>query len=328
MGSAFIRIPWVSRVLRIARRLGTVAVIGAAVAVVAGFGIRDKQASSLGAAQSLPASPRGYLGVYVPDMPASADGLAAFGSRTATRPNVAAYYSGWYEPFQSRFATELSARNVVPLVQIDPTGINLAAITQGRYNSYLAAFAQSVRTFGHPVIISFGHEMNGGWYSWGNGRTSPAVFVAAWRHIVKVFRSWGAYNATWLWTVNSLAGGPGTAAAPRPWWPGASYVDWVGVDGYYYYSAESFTTLFGSTISAIRRFTRDPVLITETAVAPAAGKAAKIPGLFAGARSAGVLGVVWFDANGYRDWRIDNDPAALAGFGKAAQGFGAISGGR
>lgn len=316
------------RVLRIVRRLGTVAVIGAAVAVVAGFGIRDQRASSLGTAQSLPASPQGYLGIYVPDMPASTDGMAAFGSSTGTRPNVAAYYSGWYEPFQSRFAKELSARNVVPLVQIDPTGIDLATITQGKSNSYLAGFAQSVRTFGHPVIISFGHEMNGGWYSWGSGRTTPAVFVAAWRHIVNVFRSWGAYNVTWLWTVNSLAGGPGTAAAPQPWWPGASYVDWVGVDGYYYYPAESFTTLFGSTISAIRRFTRDPVLITETAVAPAAGKAAKIPGLFAGARLAGVLGVVWFDANGYRDWRIDNDPAALAEFGKAAQGFGTISGGR
>jgi mannan endo-1,4-beta-mannosidase len=80
--------------------------------------------------------------------------------------------------------------------------------------------------------------------------------------------------------------------------------------------------LFGQTIAAIRHFTRDPVLITETAAAPAAGQAAKIQELFAGARSAGMLGVVWFDDGGYRDWVIDNDPAALAAFGQAAQGFG------
>jgi hypothetical protein len=96
----------------------------------------------------------------------------------------------------------------------------------------------------------------------------------------------------------------------------------VGIDGYSYYRTESFATLFGGTISVIRRFTADPVLITETAIAPSTGRAAKIRELFAGARSAGLLGVVWFDDSGYRDWVIDNDPAALAAFGQAAQGFG------
>jgi len=316
-------------IVRLARRIGTVAVVGAAVAVVAAFGVHDQRtALTLGESHPLTAEPRGYLGVFMPGMPASADGLAAFGSRTGTRPNVAVYYSGWYEPFQSHFAAELSARGAVPLVQMDPSGIDLAAIAHGRYNSYLASYAQSVRTFGRPVIISFGHEMNGNWYSWGKDKTPPAVFVAAWRHLVTVFRAWGAFNVTWLWAVNSLAGGPGQAASPQPWWPGASYVDWVGIDGYYYYPAESFATLFGGTISAVRRFTRDPVLITETGVAPEAGQAAKIPGLFAGARAAGILGIVLFDAGGYRDWRIDSDPAALAAFGRAARGFGGNTGGR
>jgi hypothetical protein len=308
--------------VHVARRLGTVVVIAAVIAVVVAFGMHEQETSVGLSAQTLPAKPHGYLGVYVPGGPASVTGLTTFGSKTGTRPNVAVYYSGWLEPFQSTFAAELSARGVTPLVQIDPTGIDLASITHGRYNKYLASYAQAVRTYGHPVIISFGHEMNGGWYPWGNGKTSPADFVAAWQHIVKVFRSWGAYNVTWLWTVNSLAGGPGQAAAPQAWWPGAAYVTWVGIDGYYYYPAERFTTLFGTTISVIRSFTHDPVLITETGVAPGAGKAATIGRLFAAARSAGVLGVVYFDAKGYRDWRIDSDATALAAFRKAAHGFG------
>jgi hypothetical protein len=305
------------------RRLGTVAIIAAVIAAVVAFGVHDeKTAAPAGPSQALAAKPDGYLGVYVPSMPATEAGLTAFASKTGTRPNVALYYSGWLEPFQSQFAAAVSAQGAVPLVQIDPTGIALTSITHGAYNNYLASYAQAVRSFGHPVIISFGHEMNGDWYSWGNRKTSPADFVAAWRHIVKVFRSWGAYNVTWLWTINSLAGGPGHAAPPKAWWPGASYVTWVGIDGYYYYSAESFTTLFGNTISVVRGFTHDPVLISETGISPTAGKAAKLPGLFAGARSAGVLGVVYFDAKGYQDWRLDNDPGALTAFRKAAHGFG------
>ncbi len=99
-------------------------------------------------------------------------------------------------------------------------------------------------------------------------------------------------------------------------------MSWVGIDGYYYYPGERFTTLFGTTISSVRGFTRDPVLITETGVAPATGQAATIPQLFAGARAAGLLGVVYFDAKGYRDWRLTGDPAALTAFGRSAKGFG------
>ena len=45
----------------------------------------------------------------------------------------------------------------------------------------------------HPVILSFGHETNGNWYSWAYRHASQqAAFVAAWRHIVSVFRTIGA----------------------------------------------------------------------------------------------------------------------------------------
>ena len=48
----------------------------------------------------------------------------------------------------------------------------------------------------------------------------------------------------------------------------------------------------------MRALTLDPILITETAAAPAAGQPAKIADLFAGVRAYGLLGFVWFDANG------------------------------
>ena len=49
----------------------------------------------------------------------------------------------------------------------------------------------SVRNFRHAVVIGFGHEMNAPWYSWGYRHVPAATFVAAWRHIVTLFRRSG-----------------------------------------------------------------------------------------------------------------------------------------
>ena len=112
-----------------------------------------------------------------------------------------------------------------------------------------------MRNFGHAVVIGFGHEMNGSWYSWGYGHVAPSTFVAAWRHIVTLFRSQGAENVTWLWTVNQDRPGTGPVAS---WWPGAQYVTWVGIDGYYIRPSDTFATVFGRTIDQVRAFTHNP----------------------------------------------------------------------
>ena len=77
------------------------------------------------------------------------------------------------EPFQATFAAVAAKHGAVPLVQINPLGINLAAIASGQYDGYLTSYAEAVRAYRHPVILSFGHEMNGYWYSWGYRHTSP-----------------------------------------------------------------------------------------------------------------------------------------------------------
>jgi mannan endo-1,4-beta-mannosidase len=257
-----------------------------------------------------------YLGVYAPGAPQSYAGVTAFTATTGVRPGLVVYYSGWKEPFQGRFAANAARHHAVPLVQIDPTGISLSAIASGRFDAYLRSYASAVKAFGGQTILSFGHEMNGHWYSWGYRHTSPAVFVAAWRHIVQVFRAMSADNVTWLWTVN-IIGRNGGIPSPAAWWPGDSYVTWVGIDGYYYKRSWTFASLFGPTIKAVRALTLDPILISETGAAPTAGKPAKVADLFAGIRAYGLLGFVWFDAGRKRDWRLDS-PAAIAAFRRGA----------
>jgi mannan endo-1,4-beta-mannosidase len=279
----------------------------------------DSPAPAAARPVTLPTNPASYLGVYVNRVPDSYANVTAFTMTTGVRPGIVTYYSGWGEPFQARFAATVAKAGAVPLVQMQPTGISLAAIASGRYDSYLSSYAEAVRAYRGPVIMSFGHEMNGTWYSWSYGHSSPAAFVAAWRHVVTLFRVAGAENVTWLWTVNVIDAQAGIPA-PGPWWPGSSYVTWVGIDGYYTEPSMTFASVFGPTIFAVRTVTGDPILIAETGVAPAAGQSAKIANLFAGIRTYGLLGFMWFDAPGMEDWRLTS-PAAIAAFRRGAGAY-------
>ncbi len=263
------------------------------------------------------ARPASYLGVYEPGVPRSYRLVGRFGAAVGHRPNLVLYYSSWGEPFQLSFAVQAAEHGAATLVQMDPGNAAMAAIAAGRYDHYLRTFAAAVRRFGRPVVIGFAREMNGWWYPWGQGHVPERTWIAAWRHLVTVFRAAGADNVTWQWTINSLGttrGGQRSIGLPRWWWPGAGYVTWVGIDGYYYNRFSTFASVFGSTIAAVRRFTNAPILLSEVGVSPGARPSAALSGLFAGLRADHALGLVWFDAPARRDWRLEDAPALLAAF--------------
>ena len=165
--------------------------------------------------------------------------------------------------------------------------------------------------------------MNATWYSWGYGHVPAKTFVAAWRHVVSVFRHQGAGNVTWLWTIQADIKGSGPIGQ---WWPGAKYVTWVGIDGYYYRRSDSFASVFGGTIAQLRLFTSEPILLSETAVGPLAGQPAKIMDLFKGMAAYKTLGLVWFDITQdqglyHQDWRVEDSPAAERSFRAAARRY-------
>jgi mannan endo-1,4-beta-mannosidase len=272
------------------------------------------------ARSSLPARLASYLGVYESGPPHTYQPVTEFARASGRHPNLVGYYSGWGVPFARSFAETVHRRGAVTILQMDPTYASIPAIAGGEYDHYLRAFADSVRNFGHPVVIGFGHEMNADWYSWGYKHVPAPTFVAAWRHIVSLFRGQGADNVTWLWTINQDLSTTGPLAS---WWPGARYVTWVGIDGYYFRPASTFTTVFGETIAQVRAFTDKPVLLSEAGVGPQAGQSAKIQNLFAGMRQYQTLGLVWFDIAQHQgiyhqDWRIEDSHAATTAFRQSA----------
>ena len=269
----------------------------------------------------LSTTPGSYIGIYTHGVPNSYAGVASFTRATGVKPRLVVYYSGWWEPFQASFATTVAKHGAVPLVQIDPANVSIGAIASGHYDTYLTSYARAVRKYRDPVILSFGHEMNGSWFTWGYRYTPPAVFVSAWRHIVTLFRAAGARNVTWLWTINVITARHGRIPSPASWWPGDSYVTWVGIDGYYLKPSWQFVSVFGPTIAAVRELTSSPILIGEASAAPAAIQPTKIADLFAGVHTYGLLGFVWFNSVASRDYRM-NSPAAIAVFRQGAETYG------
>ena len=265
---------------------------------------------------SLPPTPISYIGVFETGAPPHDSPVAEFTRAVRRPPNMVAYYSGWTQPFAVSFARTMFSRGIIPCVQIDPTYASVEGVAAGTYDGYLRQYADSVRDFGHAVVIGFGHEMNAPWYSWGYGHVRPSVFVAAWRHVVTLFRSEGADNVTWLWTLNQDRRGTGPV---KQWWPGSRYVSWVGIDGYYFRPSDTFSSAFGRTIDEVRAFTRKPVLLSETGVEPGAGQFAQISNLFEGMYREETLGLIWFDKSQHgsiyhQNWRIENNEAAQAAF--------------
>lgn len=277
-------------------------------------------------ARVLPAGHGVPIGVYESAFPNNPTAGSAFAADVGVQPRMLVYFSSWGERFRTTFAAAAHSNGAVPVVQIEPTNVPLSGIISGQYDTYLRQYALAVRLYQYPVILSFGHEMNGYWYSWGNTKSTPAQFIAAWRHVVTVFRAIGATNVKWLWTVNNFSadtsGRKTVSGDIQQWWPGQQWVDLAGIDGYYYTSDLAFDSVFGPAITAVRKLTSVPLMIAETAVGTTADRETQISGLLAGAKADNLFGIVWYDAaqnSGlyHQNWSLEADPVAAAAF-KAA----------
>jgi hypothetical protein len=267
----------------------------------------------LAACSAVTAAPRPVASTLRPGhllVGAADSSYQAFVTATGVRPAIVEHYIPLWDPLPVAFAGPAE-----PLVQVLPRRTPLAGVAAGKYDDRLRNLAADAKAYGKPLILGFAPEMNGPWYTWGYKHVTPALYVDAWQHVVTLFRQAGAANVAWLWTVNVASPG---VSAPADWWPGQAYVGMVGLDGYFDTASMTYGNRIAPTVAAVRKFWGGPVILSETAAAPAAGQAAKIRGLFAGAKAGHLAAVVLFDLPGNKQWSIDGNPAALAAFRKAA----------
>ena len=267
---------------------------------------------------SLVAPARKYLGVTIQGAPADMAPVDAFAQAIGKKPNIIEFYESFDDNFDASGVRKIYQYGSLPLLSWEPLKAPLATIAAGARDDYLKTFAKSVRTLNLPVAIALAHEMNGSWYPWGPQKTKAGDFVAAWRHVHDVFVAAGATNVIWVWAPNVINPVPRVHLAPL--YPGDAYVDWIGMDGYYTHKGQqTFTALFGPTKTAVRRFTKKPILIVETGAEPGTARPGEIANLFGGvAHTSGFIGFVWFDNHGTGSWRIDDDARSVTAFRRAA----------
>lgn len=280
------------------------------------------------------------LGAYVREAPGSASKLDEYASLVGQRPSIVMWYRSVDAPLM--YSTEMSnlaSRGATPMVSLEPVDqsgndVPLSQIAAGNYDSYLRKDVAIAKSWNGRVLIRFAYEMNLGpnaGIPWGGGSgafagNSASDYIAAWRHVVSIFRSEGATNTEFVWAPNIDDGGiPFTQ-----YFPGNEWVDDVGLDGYNWGSAfessgHSWLSLgdtFKSSYATLTQLSSKPVMITETASAEIGGSKAtwiekgflnEIPQLFPR-----VSAVVWFDVNKEADWRVNSSQSSLEAFRKIA----------
>jgi beta-mannanase len=255
-----------------------------------------------------------YLGVAIAGAPQDMSRVDAFARRTGGKPNMVTIYESFDDQFAASEIRKIYAYGALPIVRWEPFKQGLADIADGRFDDYLTEFATSVRKVNVPIALTVAHEMNGHWYPWGTQKNKPADFVAAWKHIHGVFEEVGATNVIWTWTpnvINYLRDVP-----LKSFWPGAAYVDWIGLDGYFTQKGDdTFKELFRPTLTELKKISDKPVLIVETGAEPGSMRARAVKDLFtAVAADPGIIGFVYFNQRGSANWTIDNDAPALKVF--------------
>jgi mannan endo-1,4-beta-mannosidase len=307
---------------------GAAVVIAAAVGAwtVVGGGA-DKNATSSNSTASpiyncaAPARDSRYVGLSVPNFPPDANELTALEEKVQLAPSAVSIYISLGAKLDMSAVTKVCSQGALPIIEIDSDESSIHNVIDGSDDAILISYAKQIASLHFPVAMDFDHEFNGPWFHWGFKYETAQEFVAAWRHLVTIFRSNGATDVKWVWNPNVSYS---DTAALRPWYPGDSYVTWVGLDGYFTGPHSTFKTVFGPTLDQVRQFTSRPVFIVETGASPSSQRPRAIDSLFDGmASTPGMVGVIWFDydkAVGH-DWYIDNDPASLAAFSAAAKTY-------
>jgi hypothetical protein len=286
------------------------------------------------ATPAAPAPANLRFGVGTPGGPLAAAELDEVTALAGEAPSIILSYKDFNQAAPITALEAVRTRGALTLLTWEPwawgggtaqPAYSLDRITAGDFDPYLRQWGQSLAAWGHPVMLRFGHEMNGNWYPWSeqvNGNGS-GDYVAAWQHVHGVVTAAGATNVAWVWNPNVPYWGSVPLAGL---YPGAAYVDAVALDGYNWGTSAPWSSwvspsqLFGDGLSQLRTLAPGKqILIAETSSAEQGGnKADWITSLFSYlASQPDITAVTWFHYNKETDWRINSSTSAANAFKQA-----------
>lgn len=199
------------------------------------------------AAQHKPLRERAQLGAYVAGLPyfdKSAREFVALEKKLSTKIPILSGFVDWQYVFGEPRDLALSAGGTRTLLYSwephcvpDEQGdcITLAEVAGGAHDAYLQRIADSMKKYPHDIYVRPWGEMNAEWSPWQPGTTrpragTPAQFIAAWRHVRDFFRQQRVHNLKFVFNPDASDYEANTRIPTI--WPGAEYVDVLGIDGY------------------------------------------------------------------------------------------------
>jgi mannan endo-1,4-beta-mannosidase len=213
-------------------------------------------------------------------------------------------YSGKSYAFPKAFCNLARAHDAVPYVTWEPRDWNaadprsktrslLGEILEGRWDTLLDSWIAAVREYGSPLLLRFGHEMNGDWYPWsgvyngggnrdrwtGSAQTDgPRTYIEAYRYVFRRFHRAGVRNVIWVWSPNFESAPAEDWNRFENYYPGKGCVDVVALDAYNWGTARagskwtSFEGIYGQFYAAAVRLCPDkPIMIGEFGCADKGG---------------------------------------------------------
>ena len=320
------------------RSIGWKAGAAAALAVVAGVlavvGLRANFAS--GRRSPVPLSRHVALGAYAPGAPDDLTSLHRLEAALGRKLRIASSYSAWGDPVIDAGVRREVAERYVPLISWNiatSPAQRYSTIASGANDGDLSQVADAAKSLRHTVYLRPWPEMNLNIFPYQptpsgspDGGT-PAEFIAAWRHLVTLFRHRGATNVKWVFnpTADTYVGTTSVSTI----WPGSAYVDVLGLDEYNWGNGgdgtwRSFHDVFAAQyVQLVALDAAAPVWICEfgskeptesdgTPVDPLHSKAQWYRNLLGDTTFGHVSALVMFDIRKERDWRIESDPEAVA----------------
>lgn len=250
----------------------------------------------------------------------------------ATSPDYLMFYRDLGRRFPKGGIEIIRRCGATPIISLelwrwgDGGGDYLERINRGEYDAFFAQWAADAKADGGRVLLRFGFEFNGDWFSWGN---KPVEFVAAWKRAHRIFEDNRAANVEWVWAANVVSVPDTDDNDMHLFYPGADAVDWVAIDGYnwgdehdQWHRWESCEQLFADVVSRLaKRYPTKPIMIAEFgSVDGAPGQKAEwIRAAHAWlTHQPRIHAAIWFNHDkrreGEHNWRIDSTPEALQAF--------------
>jgi hypothetical protein len=279
------------------------------------------------------------LGAYAEGLPGPGPQITRLEQQLGTHLAIASSFRGRGDLFPDSAQRQDADSGHTLLVSWDmgdTSAARFGTFPAHRHDAYLAAEAAAAKAFGKPLYVRPWPEMNGDWQSFqptaDGGRPAGGTypqFIAAWRYLVGFFRAHGATNVRWVFepTTDTY---PGTTPISAIW-PGAAYVDVLGLDGYNWgtggmFTWRSFAAIYRTQYARLTALApKLPVWICEVGskepsendgapVDPSHSKATWLRAMFAtlATRMIRVQAVVFFDMAKERDWRIDSTAASAS----------------